>query len=581
MLRKYVLIARHHVWIPALTVALAVAAVLVYEQRVTPVYESVTTVRVLDASQGTLFTQGRVVPERAVAIEALYASSPVVKAEAERLLGPRAGEVTETRFAGVSTADAIRLRAFSTEKETARDASQAYAQAYVTTRRAAIVQPLTEQIQKARTQVDEVQRRITDLDTRISAISPRPTVDPATGRLFAPPERPEQKELASQRELAVARFNELSNTASDLDAEGANRQAVLEVVEDAELPTEPVRPSPKRDLVIAFALGLFVGTALVMLRERFDKRIVTLDQLEEAAPDVPVILSIPAYRRRRGRRRKGASLIALSSPEASATDAYRALRAALLVGDDGQPIRSLLLTGAMPQEGKTTTTVNLGVVLAMTGSSVLLIDADLRRPMLNESFSVADSEGLTGTISGRSSFEDAVRPYTLAVPGQLDILPAGQRGENPAESLQSEQVRELIGTAHQRYDFVLIDSPPILVATDALILASMVDGVVLVTRSGTTRADDLAHVVQLLRDLSAPIVSVVLNRDHGRGERPEPYYARRYGPGLRRRSGRHGLGRLRRLEPKTPRSVPAQRNGAKSLAGSRPERPGRTPTTWG
>jgi len=438
MLRKYVLIARRHVWIPALTVALAVAAVLVYEQRVTPVYESVTTVRVLDASQGTLFTQGRVVPERAVAIEALYASSPVVKAEAERLLGPRAGEVTETRFAGVSTADAIRLRAFSTEKETARDASRAYAQAYVTTRRAAIVQPLTEQIQKARTQVDEVQRRITDLDTRISAISPRPTVDPATGRLFAPPERPEQKELASQRELAVARFNELSNTASDLDAEGANRQAVLEVVEDAELPTEPVRPSPKRDLVIAFALGLFVGTALVMLRERFDKRIVTLDQLEEAAPDVPVILSIPAYRRRRGRRRKGAPLIALASPEASATDAYRALRAALLVGDDGQPIRSLLLTGAMPQEGKTTTTVNLGVVLAMTGSSVLLIDADLRRPMLNESFSVADSEGLTGTISGRSSFEDAVRRYPLAVPGQLDILPAGQRGENPAESLQSE-----------------------------------------------------------------------------------------------------------------------------------------------
>jgi len=513
-----------------------------------------------------------VVPERAVAIEALYASSPVVKAEAEKLLGPRAANVTETRFSGVSTADAIRLRAFSTEKETARDDNRAYAAAYVTTRRAAIVQPLNEQIAKARAQLDEVQRRITDLDTRIAAISPRPTVDPATGRLFAPPERPEQKELASQRELAVARFNELSKTVSDLDAEGANRQAVLEVVEDAEMPTAPVRPSPKRDLAIAVVLGLFLGTALVMLRERFDKRIVTLDQLEEAAPDVPVILGIPAYHRWR-RRPKGAPIIALSSPEASATDAYRALRAALLAGTDDQPIRSLLLTGAMPQEGKTTTTMNLGVVLAMTGSRVLLIDADLRRPTLNESFQVADSEGLAGTISGRASFDEAVRRYPLAVPGQLDVLPAGERGDNPAELLQSDRAREIVAAAHQLYDFVLIDSPPILVATDALILASMVDGVVLVTRSGSTRSDDLAHVVQLLKDISALLVGVVLNRDHGRGERPEPYYARRYGPGLRRRSGRHGLGRLRRPEIKTGRTVPAHRNGAKSLPGSGQDRP--------
>jgi len=560
MLRRYLLVARRHIWIPVLTVVLAVGAALVYEVKVTPIYESTTTVRVLDEGQGTVLNQGRVDPARAVAIEALYAASPVVKAEAEKQLGPKAGLVTDTKFTGLTTTDAIGLHAYSTEKQVALAAAQAYARAYIDSRRAAVAQPLAAQVAKYRADLDQVQGTITSLDGRISALSARPTPDP-TGRLFVPPESPEQRELTSQRELAVARSNELNKTISDLDTEAANRQAVLDIIEPAELPDTPVRPSPKRDLAIAFTLGVFLGAALVMLRERFDKRIVTLEQLKEGAPAVPVIVSIPAYRRKR-RERKDANLIALDKPEASATDAYRALRGALLVGDDDQPIRSLLFTGAMPDEGKTTTTANLGVVLAMAGSRVLFVDCDLRRPMLKDPFKVADSDGLAAVVEDRATFDQVVRRYPLAAPGQLDILPCGQSAANPAELLQSDGVKDVLDTAYRNYDFVLVDSPPVLAASDALILAPLVDGVVVVTRSSATRAEDFAHVVQLLNDLSASIVSVVLNRDHGRGHLPEPYYSRGYGRGLRRRGGRHGLGRLRRLEPTQRRPSVAHGNGA-------------------
>ena len=218
------------------------------------------------------------------------------------------------------------------------------------------------------------------------------------------------------------------------------------------------------------------------------------------------------------------SLITRNKPRSPIAEAYRGLRTAILFANVDKPTRSILITSAGPGEGKSTTAANLGVVMAQAGHRVLLIDADLRRPRQHKIFDLAgNSFGLTNLLlrmlleeDGRSVTESAAELMEGAIhetqqPG-LYLLTSGPLPPNPAELVGSEKMSKLLETLESYFDMIIVDSPPCLAVTDAVVLSTRVDGVALVSNSGATRRKQLQEAVARLNDVNADILGVILNR---------------------------------------------------------------------
>jgi capsular exopolysaccharide synthesis family protein len=224
-------------------------------------------------------------------------------------------------------------------------------------------------------------------------------------------------------------------------------------------------------------------------------------------------------------------IITLSDPLSPVAESYRSLRTSLqFAGHDGS-MKTILVTSPMATEGKTSTIANLGVVLTKSGQSVVVVSADLRRPRLAKFFGVSDGVGLTSVIIGDATMSDALQPVDGA-PG-LVVLPAGPLPPNPAELLSSNKMREVIDTLRERYDIVLIDSPPLLPVTDPVVLAQQADATLVVVASSQTKKGQLQHAVDQLVSVNARRVGFVLNgitRQGGTGYGYEYGYSYRYGP---------------------------------------------------
>jgi protein-tyrosine kinase len=213
-------------------------------------------------------------------------------------------------------------------------------------------------------------------------------------------------------------------------------------------------------------------------------------------------------------------LIALTEPRSAASEAFRTLRTNIHFAGLDQPCRSIVITSAGPEEGKTTSTANFGVVVAQAGSRVCMIDSDLRRPSLHKLFRIDNVRGLTTALVEGLPFADVAQPS--GVPN-LFILPSGPLPPNPAELVGSHRMRDSIQGATKSFDLVLCDSPPVMAVGDAAALAALCDGVVLVIQVGRTRHDLLRRVVDQVEAVKGRILGVVLNRADPR--RDGYYYA--------------------------------------------------------
>jgi succinoglycan biosynthesis transport protein ExoP len=190
-------------------------------------------------------------------------------------------------------------------------------------------------------------------------------------------------------------------------------------------------------------------------------------------------------------------------------EAYRAMRTSLLLSSLGAPPKVILVTSALPQEGKTTTSINSAIVLAQKGSRVLLVDADLRRPGIHKALGLQLRSGLSNVLTGNASLQQAITRSAL-VP-TLFVLPAGTPPPNPAELLSSTHMRELIAQLREQYDHIVIDTPPTLSVTDAVILSTCADSVVLVIRSGQTAKHALRRARDILIQVNAHVSGVLMN----------------------------------------------------------------------
>jgi capsular exopolysaccharide synthesis family protein len=304
-------------------------------------------------------------------------------------------------------------------------------------------------------------------------------------------------------------------------------------VDMARTPAVPTEPNIPRNLGFGFCLGATTGIGLAFLLEGIDNTVRTPEQAQ-AISGLPSLGMIPlGSRTNSDANSRGLSvatskepveLITQSRPQSQMSEAYRALRTSLLLTSVGGAPKVILITSALPQEGKTTTSVNTATVLAQKGTRVLLIDADLRRPSIHKTLGLGPRVGLSNVLTGGATLQEATFRSTLMP--NLFVLPAGTPPPNPAELLASSQMVEVLAELRQHYDHIVVDTPPTLSVTDAVVLSTRADAVVLVIRCGQTTKPALRRSREILAQVSARVAGVLLNAVNL--DSPDYYYYYEY-----------------------------------------------------
>jgi succinoglycan biosynthesis transport protein ExoP len=291
------------------------------------------------------------------------------------------------------------------------------------------------------------------------------------------------------------------------------------IVDVARSPNGPIEPNIPRNLSFAFMLGLTSGVGLAFLLEGLDNTVRTTEQAQMIS-GLPPLGMIPLGSRttREGNSTKrlviatskeAVELITQVRPQSQMAESYRALRTSLLLSNLGAPPKVIMITSALPQEGKTTTSINCAVVLAQKGIRVLLIDADLRRPSIHKTLGMGPRSGLSNVLTGSATLEQAITRSSILP--NLSVLPAGTPPPNPAELLASTNMRDVLEQLRGQYDHIVVDTPPTLSVTDAVVLSPRADAIVLVIRSGQTTKQALRRSRDILTQVNAKVSGVLLN----------------------------------------------------------------------
>ncbi|HEY8187627.1 MAG TPA: polysaccharide biosynthesis tyrosine autokinase [Pyrinomonadaceae bacterium] len=345
-----------------------------------------------------------------------------------------------------------------------------------------------------------------------------------------------QQEITTNKTL----LDSLLQRSKENDVIVASKPNNISIVDYALAPDGPIGPNRTRTVFIALFLSLGLGVGLALLLEYLDDTVHSTDEVERLL-HLPALAVIPsalgngrrrllggtsALQKRNGDPSDNPELLMNVDSRSPLAESYRHLRTSVLLSTAGRAPRSLLVTSSLPGEGKTTTAVNTAVSLAQTGASVVIIDADMRRPRLRSIFGIEDRAGLSSILSSELSDADVMALVTKEDSIGLHVLTAGPIPPNPAELLGSEQMRRLLATLQARFNHVVVDSPPVSSFTDGVLISSMVDGVLLVVHGGKSSRHVVKRSRQLLQDVGAKIFGVVLNNVNLQSH--DYYYYQRY-----------------------------------------------------
>jgi polysaccharide biosynthesis transport protein len=342
-----------------------------------------------------------------------------------------------------------------------------------------------------------------------------------------------KREVDTNREL----YDGLLDRLKQAGIAGGLKESNIRIVDSAVPPKKPAKPRTALNLGLALIVGLGLGVGAAFLQEHLDNSLKTTEDVERIM-QLPALAMIPSVESLNGRKPAAklsgnghlsdATLTPadraktnghglpphwyriddLAPQHSPLTEAFRSLRTSVLLSAAGQPPRSLLVSSAQPGEGKTTVSSNLAISLAQLGQRVLLIDADLRRPSVHRAFQIQGGLGAVSYLTGQQDWRGAVEK--MATPG-LDVLVCGPVPPNPAELLSSDRMQKLIQESIEEYKFVVVDSPPLLNVSDSRILATLVEGVVLVVKGGETPREIVRRAQSYISDIGAHVIGAVLN----------------------------------------------------------------------
>ncbi len=316
-------------------------------------------------------------------------------------------------------------------------------------------------------------------------------------------------------------YEDLGQRLRQAEVESDFRPSNIRIVQQAEIPIAPVKPNKVLNIGLSLLIGLALGIGLAFFREYLNNTINTAEEVERLIqlPSLGAIPSLQSLAKNKmfslGNGKNGAALVPASGellsvhePISSFAESYRALRTSLLLSSAEHAPRSMLITSSHPAEGKTTIVANTAISLAQTGAKVLVLDADMRRPRCHKILSAKNDTGLSTFLSRDIHLENVIQEHDIP---NLFVLPAGPVPPNPSELLSSIKLRILMSDLEDRFDHIVIDSPPVIHVTDALIISPHVDGVVIVVRGNQTPREAVLRAKQALTDVNAKIFGIVLN----------------------------------------------------------------------
>lgn len=334
------------------------------------------------------------------------------------------------------------------------------------------------------------------------------------------------------KDTSAVRARDIANTLSDefvtmireLEApeDGSSPDSRVVVEQRASIPTSPVVPRTSRNLAMGLGVGIMLGLGLAVVRDMLDNTVKDREALEETTGS-GIIASVPLDK---ARRKEPA--ISFDTDNSPIAEAFRKARTNLQFLSVDNPPRVIVLTSSLPSEGKSTTAINLALALAEADHRVVLVDGDLRRPMLHNYLDVVGTVGFSTVLSGRIALSEALQKTRF--PG-LTVLTSGAIPPNPSELLGSQSARKIFQELRNEYDYVIVDSTPLLAVTDAAVLAAGADGVLLIARYGQTKREQLRHAVQSLRDVDAKLLGAVFTMVPLRGGSSYSYSYKYYGKG--------------------------------------------------
>lgn len=315
---------------------------------------------------------------------------------------------------------------------------------------------------------------------------------------------------------------------------GGLRMSNISIIDRGDIPKSPVSPKKKRNLILAFLIGILGGGGLCFLLEYLDNTVKGPEEVERLTglPSLGVIPHLSPERIRKKKRYglyskymysdgkknpddgnnlsdiKEIEFVNESHPKLSVSEDYRTVRTSILLSQAGTPPKTIVFSSSVPQEGKTATVTNMAISFSQLDKKVLIIDADMRKPRLHRLFKIKNVGGLSGYLTGRVSIKNALKKTSHK---NIWIITSGPIPPNPAELLNSERMEELLKDAKEKYDVVLLDTPPILAVVDALIVSSLSESMVFIIRAGKTARVPFLRAVEELKQAKTKIVGVVFN----------------------------------------------------------------------
>ena len=475
---SYIAVLRHRKWWVISFTLLGLVASLGYSLTQPKAYSA--TAQLLVQPEGASIASGatpQTITTTDVLTELQLVTSAPVKAAVDRKLG----SVPSVSAAEVGQTNVIAVTATAANPARAASIANAYANAFVTNQRSAAIDNLT----AAETQLS---RQISTIDAQAKSLESNPSA-------------------AAQVTALLAEEATLKDQLAQLQVSGAVNTGGVQVVTPATAPSAPSSPKPLTDAVLGFVLGLLFGIGVAFLVEHLDDTVYEKEDLERLVPGARVLALIPVVESWKTKVRT--FVVTKAEPNSIASEAYHALRTSLQFIVRETKAKVILVTSPDQSEGKTATVANLGVVLANAGERVAIVSSDLRRPLVGRFLGLNEQTGLTDVLLGQRPLEEVLQ----AVPevDGLSMLATGERPSDPTGMLSSDRLDGLLDDLRQRFDVVLVDSPPVLPVTDAVILAQAADATLLVVAAGQTRGKDLRRAIETLSLVQATVVGVVLN----------------------------------------------------------------------